>query len=190
MKHIRSAEMGIALSCIIVVFLASLAFVMFYPGGNGLTYVWIPWMAFPIFYMGTHPEKFLLTMLCSFAAGVVWAFLSNLVVANLLASAPMPVVVFFTCGIMIALICFVHLGFLGKTPFSCLSAVFVANLLCTYDSMGAGSMFGELLPPAGYINIFFMLAYGCLCTFLLNRLAFFFIKLLVPAPAAESDAAE
>ena len=180
MKNQIKSALGVAIACLVVVFLASLLFAYVYPGGNGMSYVWIPWMAFPIFYMGVHPEKFLLTMLCSFGAGIVWSFLSGLFVSTFMSNAPLPLILFFTCGVVIALICFVHQGFLSKTPFSCLSAVFVANLLCTYDMYGAGSVTGELLTSVGYIRMFLMLAYGCLCTFILNRVAFFFIGLLCP----------
>lgn len=170
--------MGVALACLIVVFIASYAFIMFYPDGNGLSYCWIPWLAFPLFYMGQFPEKFLITIGCSFGAGILWGALSNFIVAHFLSAAGGTVITFFTCGIMIALICFVHMGFLADTPFGCLSAVFIANLLTTYDSYGAGSVMGELLPPVGYLNLFLILVYGCICVLAVNRVANLFIKLL------------
>lgn len=141
---------------------------------------WMVMLPMVLFYTMKEPKrKDILNLLCSFAAGLVWGFVSVATTqAVKMAGGPL----LFTLveyGLMTAAIIFVHGGLLANTPFNKPAAAFlglalsVAASTTSFWSGGIDFSNGTLIPIEGHWNQFDLLivfAIGCAAVWLVETL--------------------
>lgn len=108
----------------------------FFPGNKYLGVFWMLFLPVALFYMQdqkTRSKKDIISMLCSYAAGLIWGYISVVLtpVLKVYGEIPFALVNYF---LLMFLIMIVHQALLGKTVFNKVSCVFIAFAISIANS--------------------------------------------------------
>jgi hypothetical protein len=148
-------------------------------------YLWVGFLSMIIYFAagGDRDWKLCGRMICTFACGLGWGFLSNTIYVTVFGNNSILAAVL-DYFVVVFLLLWVHIGLLSKTPFNFVPTAFLGLALSIgfygrpFPYAGQG-LAGNMSPAMITLYLFFYVVFGLVFSLMINYITILFAKIIL-----------